>query len=244
METRFAAGQPAADSRCGTHFLLMFAVVIRVGLGRAGNFVWPRIRDHLAGGFETENTGGVLSAAFWPRKTSSTAARCGGWDRGALPRSARWFWPCSPTSRRSDGGATRSRRPIWRARRSRFHRSPGTATARRRRLASAIETLNSDRDRLFSRVTVLEQGLDSVTGAIARQTAAPTRRPSRSPPGRRPRRQRCRPARPRCRPVATTAAAAPEKPHRGRGGGRAGSGHGRLDRTRPQQIRRRAPQRR
>jgi hypothetical protein len=40
-----------------------------------------------------------------------------------------------------------------------------------RRLASAIDTLNSDRDRLYTRVTVLEQGLDSVTGAIARQSA-------------------------------------------------------------------------
>jgi hypothetical protein len=38
-----------------------------------------------------------------------------------------------------------------------------------RRLASAIDTLNGDRDRLYSRVTVLEQGLDSVTGSIARQ---------------------------------------------------------------------------
>jgi hypothetical protein len=38
-----------------------------------------------------------------------------------------------------------------------------------RRLASAIETLNGDRDRLYSRVAVLEQGLDSVTGTIARQ---------------------------------------------------------------------------
>jgi hypothetical protein len=41
-----------------------------------------------------------------------------------------------------------------------------------RRLASAIETLNADRDRLYSRVTVLEQGLDSVTGAIVKQGAA------------------------------------------------------------------------
>ena len=40
-----------------------------------------------------------------------------------------------------------------------------------RRLASAIDTLNSDRDRLYTRVTVLEQGLDSVTGAIARQNS-------------------------------------------------------------------------
>src|SRR6202011_2220955 len=41
-----------------------------------------------------------------------------------------------------------------------------------RRLASAIDTLNGDRDRLYARVTVLEQGLDSVTGSIARQNAA------------------------------------------------------------------------
>lgn len=40
-----------------------------------------------------------------------------------------------------------------------------------RRLAAAIDTLDSDRDRLFSRVTVLEQGLDSVTGTIANEKA-------------------------------------------------------------------------
>ncbi|HLG81439.1 MAG TPA: hypothetical protein VKY22_10505 [Bradyrhizobium sp.] len=45
-----------------------------------------------------------------------------------------------------------------------------------RRLASAVETLNNDRDRLFSRVTVIEQGLDSVTGALAKQAT-----PSASP---------------------------------------------------------------
>ncbi len=42
-----------------------------------------------------------------------------------------------------------------------------------RRLAAAIDTLNSDRDRLYLRVTGLEQGLDSVTGAIARQGSLP-----------------------------------------------------------------------
>src|SRR3954452_15154471 len=41
-----------------------------------------------------------------------------------------------------------------------------------RRLASAIDTLNGDRDRLYSRITVLEQGLDSVTGAITQQNPA------------------------------------------------------------------------
>jgi hypothetical protein len=40
-----------------------------------------------------------------------------------------------------------------------------------RRLAAAIDTLNTDRDRLYSRVTVLEQGLDSVTGSIVRQSS-------------------------------------------------------------------------
>ncbi|HLI98294.1 MAG TPA: hypothetical protein VKT76_01125 [Bradyrhizobium sp.] len=42
-----------------------------------------------------------------------------------------------------------------------------------RRLASAVETLNGDRDRLYSRVAALEQGLDSVTGAITRQAPVP-----------------------------------------------------------------------
>jgi hypothetical protein len=41
--------------------------------------------------------------------------------------------------------------------------------AESRQLAAAIETLNNDRDRLYARVTVLEQSLDSVTGALAKQ---------------------------------------------------------------------------
>ena len=40
-----------------------------------------------------------------------------------------------------------------------------------RRLASAVDTLNGDRDRLYSKVAVLELGLDSVTGAIAKQAS-------------------------------------------------------------------------
>jgi hypothetical protein len=49
-----------------------------------------------------------------------------------------------------------------------------------RRLSSAIDTLNSDRDRLYARVTVLEQGLDSVTGAVAKQGA--TQNSATAPP--------------------------------------------------------------
>lgn len=49
-----------------------------------------------------------------------------------------------------------------------------------RRLAAAVDTLNKDRDRLYSRVTVMEQGLDSVTGSINKQANTA---PSSSAPG-------------------------------------------------------------
>lgn len=81
-----------------------------------------------------------------------------------------------------------------------------------RRLASAIETLNSDRDRLYSRVTVLEQGLDSVTGAIAKQSAsspqAPASKPQDTPVAAA---QPSTPA-PDVAPVASTAASLVDKP--------------------------------
>jgi hypothetical protein len=51
----------------------------------------------------------------------------------------------------------------------------------RRRLASAIDTLNGDRDRLYYRVSALEQGLESVTGTIAKQNMA-TASPHPAPP--------------------------------------------------------------
>lgn len=58
-----------------------------------------------------------------------------------------------------------------------------------RELAAAVETLNADRDRLYTRVAVLEQGLDSVTGALARQpepatatTAQPAALSAAAPP--------------------------------------------------------------
>ncbi|AHY50414.1 hypothetical protein [Bradyrhizobium japonicum] len=71
-----------------------------------------------------------------------------------------------------------------------------------RRLASAIETLNTDRDRLYSRVTVLEQGMDSVTGAIAKQSAKPQDAPAPD----------AQPAAPNVAPVASTPAPSSDKP--------------------------------
>jgi hypothetical protein len=79
-----------------------------------------------------------------------------------------------------------------------------------RRLASAIETLNSDRDRLYSRVAVLEQGLDSVTGAIARQTSTVTSPPAAAPAETPATAQKSSPA-PVVSPVAATTATAAEK---------------------------------
>ena len=72
-----------------------------------------------------------------------------------------------------------------------------------RRLAAAVETLNTDRDRLYSRVTVLEQGLDSVTGAIAKQTTP-------SPQAGKP--QDAALAAPSVAPVASAPASAADKP--------------------------------
>ncbi|QQO21918.1 hypothetical protein JJB98_19260 [Bradyrhizobium diazoefficiens] len=72
-----------------------------------------------------------------------------------------------------------------------------------RRLAAAIETLNTDRDRLYSRVTVLEQGLDSVTGAIARQATPPPQDATS---------QAAAPAAPSVGRVASTPASAGDKP--------------------------------
>lgn len=47
-----------------------------------------------------------------------------------------------------------------------------------RQLGAAIETLNTDRDRLYARVTVLEQGLESVTGALAKQSSQAAANPT------------------------------------------------------------------
>jgi hypothetical protein len=90
-----------------------------------------------------------------------------------------------------------------------------------RRLASAIDTLNADRDRLYARVSVLEQGLDSVTGALARQNAraaspqaAATPATSAAPVAPAPAEVQKQPSAPAISPVATTAPvpAAPPTP--------------------------------
>ena len=86
-----------------------------------------------------------------------------------------------------------------------------------RRLTSAIETLNSDRDRLYARITVLEQGLDSVTGALARQNATSPQPPLAKP--QEPPVAAAQPATPapEIAPVASTAASLVDRPRAGAG---------------------------
>jgi hypothetical protein len=160
--------------------------------------------DHLAG-FEAEDTGGLFS---------SLLAEEDGFDR----RRTLWrvaCWGVVSIASVVVAGMANQASLGWRRdqaatvdlvqQANRLQAVARESQNEARRLASAIDTLNSDRDRLYTRVTVLEQGLDSVTGAIARQNApaaAPTQpdaQPAAQPPA------------PPVAPVATKPAAPFEK---------------------------------
>jgi len=127
--------------------------------------------DHLAGSFDTENTGGFLTGFL---------AEEDNFDRRTLWRLGSWAAASvgavivAVMSNHSSIGLHRDQvAGTDLARQSQQIQSVAKESQNEaRRLASAIETLNGDRDRLYSRVTVLEQGLESVTGAIAWQSPA------------------------------------------------------------------------
>src|SRR5713226_252006 len=128
--------------------------------------------DHLARSFETENTGGLLTGFLAEEDELDRSAlwRLGSWGAASVGAVivALLASQSSIGLRRDQVVAAdlvRQSQQIQSVARESQNET--------RRLASAIDTLNSDRDRLYSRVTVLEQGLDSVTGAIARQNSAP-----------------------------------------------------------------------
>ena len=156
--------------------------------------------DHLAG-FDTENTGGVLSGFLAEEDEFDRRAmwRLGTWGVVAVAAVVVAVM-ASQTSLgwRRDQMATADL--VQQA--NRLQDAAKDSRNEARRLASAIDTLNSDRDRLYSRVTVLEQGLDSVTGAIARQHRALATPPAPAPES--------SPA-PVVAPVVTAPAAAAEK---------------------------------
>ena len=63
-----------------------------------------------------------------------------------------------------------------------LHRLTRVAQVENRRLSQAIDTLNSDRDRLFARMASVEQGLESATGSILARPALPPPPPREPPP--------------------------------------------------------------
>jgi hypothetical protein len=127
-----------------------------------------------AGGFEGENTGGSLSGFLAEEHQFDRRAlwRVGTWGVAALSAVILGIMSnqSSIALRRDEVAAADLARQAQQL--QSIARESQNET---RRLASAVDTLNSDRDRLYTRMTVLEQGLDSFTGAIARQTpgAAP-----------------------------------------------------------------------
>jgi hypothetical protein len=173
-----------------------------------------KVTKQLASGFETENTGGVLTGflaeedEFDPRSLwrlgSWGAASVGAVIVAVLSSQSSIGWRRELTVA---ADLARQAQQLQTAARE--------SQSETRRLVSAVDTLNSDRDRLFSRVTVLEQGLDSVTGSIARQkAAAASPQAVATPPAATaepPSASQSAPPAPVVSPVATTAAPAAEK---------------------------------
>jgi hypothetical protein len=139
-----------------------------------------------AGGFDTENTGGVLTGflaeedefdrwSLW-RLGSWGAASVGAVIVALLASQSSIGW------RREQVAAADLARQA-----QQLQAAAKESQSETRRLVSTVETLSSDRDRLYARVTMLEQGLDSVTGSIARQSAVaaspqPAAAPAPAPP--------------------------------------------------------------
>jgi hypothetical protein len=171
--------------------------------------------NQLADSFDTENTGGALSGLLAEEDVFDRRAlwRIGSWGFGAVGAVilALLASQSSMSLRREEVAADELARQAQQIRLAARESQSET-----RRLASAVDTLNGDRDRLYSRVTVLEQGLDSVTGAIARQSAAAasSQQAAAAPPAAAttPPPSAAQNAAPVVAPVATAAAKTTDKP--------------------------------
>jgi hypothetical protein len=132
--------------------------------------------DRSAGNFETEDNGGALSGLLAEEDEFDRRAlwRLGAWAAGATGAVVIAIL-ANHSSLGMRRELTASTDFIRQAQQIQLATKDNLSETKR--LASAVETLNGDRDRLYSRVAVLEQGLDSVTGAIVRQNSA-----SSSPP--------------------------------------------------------------
>ena len=169
-------------------------------------------RDNLAGSLDAEDTGGLLSGFLAEEDEFDRRAlwRLGSWGVGAVGAVivAVMANQSQISGRRDQVAAVDLVRQA-----QQIQAVAKESQNQARQLASAIDTLNSDRDRLYSRVTTLEQGLDSVTGAVARQTTPPVAPPAQATPAEAPSAQSAAPA-PAVGPVATAVPVppAPDKP--------------------------------
>jgi hypothetical protein len=140
--------------------------VIRQALRRAKRAL-AKDPDNLAAAFDTESTGGLLAEedAFDRR----LLWRIGSWGFAAVGAIviAVMANQSSLTLKRDQLAAADIAQQTQQLR-----NITKESHSEARRLASAIDTLSGDRDRLYARVTSLEQNLDSVTGAIAKQATA------------------------------------------------------------------------
>jgi len=174
--------------------------------------------DHLAVRLGTEYTGGLLTGFLAEEKEFDRHAlwRLGSWGAvavGAVVVAALANQSSLGQRRDQIAAADLSRQAMQ------LQLTARESQSETRRLASAVETLNTDRDRIYSRMTVLEQGLESVTGALARQNpAAASSQPAgaKPPPSAPAEASPTPPAQPASpptvAPVSTTAAIVTERP--------------------------------
>ena len=144
--------------------------VIRRGSGGPKSRM-ARDSDNLARSFETEEAGGLMTGFLAEEDQFDRRSlwRLGSWGVGAVGAVV-----VAVLAHQSSIGLRHEQfaNADLARQAQQFQLIAKQSQNETRRLASAIDTLNGDRDRLYSRITVLEQGLDSVTGSIARQNAA------------------------------------------------------------------------
>jgi hypothetical protein len=125
--------------------------------------------------FETENSGGVLSGILAEEDEFDrrTLWRLGSWAVGSVGAVVVAILASQLGMRHEQMASADLARQS-----QQIEQLARETQIEARRLSSAIDTLNSDRDRLYARIGVLEQGLDSVTGAISRQNPQPPSPPT------------------------------------------------------------------
>src|ERR1700744_5934600 len=171
METRFAVGLASGIQGDGPFPVNVYRL-IRLGPEGGRRHRMAKVSDRLRGGFDKEETGGALSGLL---------AEEDEFDRRTLWRLGTWaavsvgaVVVALITNQSSIGMRHEQSAAADLLKQSQqMQLAARENLSETRRLASFVDTLNSDRDRLYSRVAVLEQGLDSVTGTISRQTPTP-----------------------------------------------------------------------